>query len=532
MLRLKDHCSLARAEEIFILAFAFALIGILVGCSDNPNATEDRLPGILLTTTSTTGDSLDPDGYTVSVDGGSSQAVGINDTATFADLSAGDHSVELSDVASNCTVSDANPRTVTVPEDDTASTTFSVSCEATPDNGTASNQIVVDPDNPAWLTYENGAPFFTVGPGGPEGFLYLGTKEDDGTRSGGDQDAIIQELIDNGGNAIYMHAVRSHGGDGTSDENPFVNEDPSQGVNQDILDQWESWFQTMDDAGILIYLFFYDDSADPFGGDTVSSDEFAYLNALVDTFGHHDHLIWMIAEEYSEALSDTRASNIAFHVRDRDPNDHPIGIHTRAPSAGGTFPSDPNIEIHGYQSHASSVDDLHSEIAGEFTADHVTMMVEWGKSGSSTPHGTLSESETRQGNWASIMGGSSGVMVFGWYENEDPTANELNQSRFARDFMEATRYQEMEPDDSRAFGSTEWVLATDANSYILYTRQGDSDPGLTNMEAGTYDLLWLDTVSGEQVQQNSVDVDAGDQTWTPPSIIGNELALYIQSSNG
>jgi len=86
--------------------------------------------GSLAVTTSTTGSSLDPDGYTTTVDGGASQAVATNGSVTFTGLSAGSHSVALSGVASNCTVSGANPQTVTVPSGGTASTTFSVSCAA------------------------------------------------------------------------------------------------------------------------------------------------------------------------------------------------------------------------------------------------------------------------------------------------------------------------------------------------------------------------------------------------------------------
>ncbi len=86
--------------------------------------------GSLAVTTSTTGSSLDPDGYTTTVDGGASQAVATNGSVTFTGLSAGSHSVALSGVASNCTVGGANPQTVTVPSGGTASTTFSVSCAA------------------------------------------------------------------------------------------------------------------------------------------------------------------------------------------------------------------------------------------------------------------------------------------------------------------------------------------------------------------------------------------------------------------
>jgi len=85
-------------------------------------------------TTSTTGSNLDPDGYTLTIDGSFSQPIGTNTSATFSGPS-GDHTLALSGVASNCTVSGANPRTVTVPSGGTATTTFSVSCAPTGGGG-------------------------------------------------------------------------------------------------------------------------------------------------------------------------------------------------------------------------------------------------------------------------------------------------------------------------------------------------------------------------------------------------------------
>jgi hypothetical protein len=83
--------------------------------------------GTLTVNTSTTGSDLDPDGYTVTVDGATSQAVATNGNVPFTEP-AGDHSVALSGIAGNCTVSGANPRTVTVPAGGAATTTFDVSC--------------------------------------------------------------------------------------------------------------------------------------------------------------------------------------------------------------------------------------------------------------------------------------------------------------------------------------------------------------------------------------------------------------------
>src|SRR6185312_15815262 len=88
--------------------------------------------GSLTVNTSTTGSNLDPDGYTVVIDGGAaSQQIATNGSVTFTGP-AGEHQVALSGVATNCTVSGANPRTVTVPAGGTTTTTFSVSCAGTP----------------------------------------------------------------------------------------------------------------------------------------------------------------------------------------------------------------------------------------------------------------------------------------------------------------------------------------------------------------------------------------------------------------
>src|SRR6266700_3058434 len=97
-----------------------------VSCTAPPPQT-----GNLTVSTSTSGSNLDPDGYMVTVDGGASQAIGTNGSVTYTALAAGSHSVALSGVAANCSVSGANPQTVTVPSGGTATTTFSVSCAPT-----------------------------------------------------------------------------------------------------------------------------------------------------------------------------------------------------------------------------------------------------------------------------------------------------------------------------------------------------------------------------------------------------------------
>src|SRR3989454_5099851 len=91
--------------------------------------------GDLRVTNTTTGSNLDPDGYTVTVDNTTSQPMATNGNTTFTALAAGDHSVALSGIAANCSVSGANPQTVTVPGGGTVSTTFDISCTAPPTTG-------------------------------------------------------------------------------------------------------------------------------------------------------------------------------------------------------------------------------------------------------------------------------------------------------------------------------------------------------------------------------------------------------------
>ncbi len=83
--------------------------------------------GTLTVTTSTTGSNPDADGYTVTVDGTTSQAIASNSSATFT-VPAGANPVALSGVASNCWANGANQGTVTVPAGGTGAATFAVSC--------------------------------------------------------------------------------------------------------------------------------------------------------------------------------------------------------------------------------------------------------------------------------------------------------------------------------------------------------------------------------------------------------------------
>ena len=84
--------------------------------------------GNLTVSTSTTGSTLDPDGYTVTLDGGNGQAIAITGSVSYTNLPTGSHSVVLAGVAPNCAVSGGTSRSVTVTAGQTATTSFAITC--------------------------------------------------------------------------------------------------------------------------------------------------------------------------------------------------------------------------------------------------------------------------------------------------------------------------------------------------------------------------------------------------------------------
>jgi hypothetical protein len=123
-------------------------VAFSVSCTLIPPTT-----GTLTVTTSTTGSDLDPDGYTVTVDGTNSQAIGDNSNGvTFPGLSAASHTVELTGVASNCTVSGTNPRNVTVVAGSGGSTAFAVTCAAPPSGSLTVSTTTNGPNPPSGYT--------------------------------------------------------------------------------------------------------------------------------------------------------------------------------------------------------------------------------------------------------------------------------------------------------------------------------------------------------------------------------------------
>ena len=111
-----------------------------------------------------------------------------------------------------------------------------------------------------------------------------------------------------------------------STHNPFVNNDPAQGLNAAVLNQWEGWITALESQHVAVFFILYDDHADPFGGSTVGVAERAFIHGLIDRFENHTNIIWCVAEEYP-----TRWCRAAFR-RSRQRSERRMTMPTRSRS--------------------------------------------------------------------------------------------------------------------------------------------------------------------------------------------------------
>ena len=398
--------------------------------------------------------------------------------------------------------------------------------------GRLPHQIIVDPTNPAKLVYNKDSnkdgrldPFFMCGPGGPEGFLY-------GDISGGDTpDTVLDKMIKHGGNCIYMQAIRSHGGDGQPHHNPFTGHDPRKGINRDILAQWEKWFDRMEEHGIVIYFFFYDDGVRIWPGDEIAPAEKDYIQTIVDAFEHHPNLIWVVAEEYSESFSKAKVSRLAAEIRRADDYDHIIANHQHV---GLEFDhaDDPIIEQFAMQlgSQSGPYSDIHQKCLkalenakGRYNVN-LAEQYDW--------HSKLLVAGDRDGvrkiNWSAAITGTY-IMHLGTWETDrnrkPPTIEMLQDYRRLYSFMESLDdLSSLSPKDNIVRSGTAWILGNDNHLIVYLINGGDIRLDLSDT-TGQLAVEWYNPRKGDYTNSNPA-TGGGERTLTAPD--SNDWVLHIK----
>jgi hypothetical protein len=389
--------------------------------------------------------------------------------------------------------------------------------------------------------------FLPIGPGDPEAFLFLGERQPDGTRRSRRQLEIVETLRAHGGNAIYFQAVRSHGGDGPADHNPWRDPaDPRSGLNPAILAQWKGWLRGLHEAGVVAFFFVYDDGVHPFddGGcaakGAVSLDEARFVADLVRSLSDQPNIVWVVQEELryvgpteprqpcDEARRE-RMRRLARVIRANDPHPHPIGVHHNV-GVAMEFADDPAIDVYLQQADTTkaraTLDSLHASGVSGFDREgrHAYVMAEaydW-------HHVIMRQRDRaalRRTMYASVLAGG-GFLVLGMFTDSDPTPEMLGDMRRLQRFMEAVDFERMAPADALASAATRWVLADRGRSHVAYT-DADGPLGLAELPAGRWRLRWLDPVDGDTADEER-EHGGGAATFARPASLGSEALVWIR----
>lgn len=377
-------------------------------------------------------------------------------------------------------------------------------------------QIVADKEAPGYLLRHQGRHVFVCGPGDPEGFLYRGTLQSDGTRDG-DQAQLIRRLLEYGGNCLYVQAVRSHGGDGEKDHNPFVANDHRKGVNPAVLKQWETWFQELDEHGVLIYCFLYDDSSDPWKTSGVSDQEKEFVQTIVRAFKHHRNLIWVVAEESEEALSSARAEALAQIIRSEDEHQHLVGNHHTSGTKFKSYTDDSAFDHFAMQLNVEP-DKVYAKTREALVAAENKYQLIYAEN-TETPQTT---DAWRKHAWTVAMAGGM-PMLLGMDVMSTPD-DALQQCRILSEFFEDTDFYKMRPVERQA-ESSPFLLLQPGKSFIAWAESVGDSIEVQGLEPGRYELLWLDCQTGRRVEREAV-IEESAGRFEKPESIGAECAVY------
>jgi hypothetical protein len=125
--------------RLLLILFGAGTLG-LVSCGDEQISGPSE--GAILVAAITTGDDQDQNGYTFSINNGSPDPIGLQDTVYVTALETGSYEVRLTGIAPNCTAAEGtNPQTADVVAADTVEVLFDIACEiiAPPDGGGGGN---------------------------------------------------------------------------------------------------------------------------------------------------------------------------------------------------------------------------------------------------------------------------------------------------------------------------------------------------------------------------------------------------------
>jgi hypothetical protein len=331
-------------------------------------------------------------------------------------------------------------------------------------------------------------------------------------------------------NSIYFLPCNL-GGDGR-ETYPYVSPTDLMHIDLSKLEQWEVVFTHAEELGIALHFVLSEtetDNENLHDDGTLGPERKLFYRELIARFGHHQGLFWNIGEEND--YSTAHQIEFASYIRDMDPMDHSITVHTHANNPAGQY--DPLVgetmfELTSIQLSPTNADQYtedwrtHSADAGR---PWVVMLDEIGPAGTGVTD-TNAAQIRRETLWPAYLSGSGGVeWYFGYHslplggdmrcEDFRTRADMWQYTWVARQFVEALPLPDMEPDDSLLSVEGQ-VLYQAGVVYAVYLPSGGSASLDLSAESGDFQLRWYDVEDGQYgtpstvTAGGSVDLGAPD----------------------
>ncbi len=418
---------------------------------------------------------------------------------------------------------------------------------------TASNLhgfLRINPQNPHQFMYSDGTPFFLMGDTNWDGMTagvdfetrfkpYIDQRSSQGFNN---LNLIVADdrydySANEGGDVFYM---------------PTPNSRDYDRLNPAYFDWIDKRVSYSNEHGIIPSLFFsWSEELAKFSDDQIHR----YIRYLVARYAAYK-VIWILTGEMEEANSLQDYIEWGNLVRNKDPFDNPISLHTV--DSCNELADQPWLTFI-MQQYRGSYREMYDYISDDWNYDKPVVNGEYGylvEQYVHQPDGLQHDvNYIRKGAWSIIMAGGGFVTGFGGtffdpdlHYPEDPTdptesrypipwsldrAQDLlggNQLHFLSNFFtQKVNYQDLSPHPEFTSAASAFILADPNKTYVLYSVDS-ADVNLNlNQTNNWYDVEWWNPDSGVTVSVSKIQ--GGLNTYFEDNRIGHDFVILLKKSD-
>ncbi|MHC4323667.1 MAG: DUF5060 domain-containing protein [Planctomycetota bacterium] len=360
---------------------------------------------------------------------------------------------------------------------------------------------------------------------------------------------MLNYLAGKGMNSVYFLTYNIDGGDGR-DTWMWTGSQVRDRYDCSKLDQWEIVFTHMDRLGIMLHVVTQETENDRNLGGSAGLNPVRklYYRELVARFSHHLAVLWNLGEENNTSDADRRA--IARYIRDLDPYNHPIAVHTkpnRAPDFYNGILGDPCFEMTSIQADLNKYNN-DAVILRRRSARAGRKWAICGDEQQPAREGVVPDANDpthdkvrKHALWGNLMGGGSGVE---WYfgsrfphmdincEDWRTRENMWDQTRYALEFFhDYLPFARMAPDNALTSNPKAYCLAKPGEVYAIYLLEGGSAD--LNAAPGIYSVQWYNPRTGGELLRGSVRQITGpgkQSIGRPPKQSDKDWAVLVHKT--